>query len=175
MSKAFAAIVIILILALVAAQTALFIWVYRRIKYGPRVPFAKSYRWFICGAILLYIVSISFALHTTHLLATGNTATGTVVEMRVRSNKNGTTYAPTFTFLDESGATQRIDSTLHSNPPDYKVGDQIPVLYRTDNPSSARINSFAENWFVSILTAALATIYLAVVSVHRLWTTRLKT
>ncbi len=44
------------------------------------------------------------------------------------------------------GVTHAGRSWIQSDPPDHSVGDQIRVLYRPENPSTARIDSFVELW-----------------------------
>ncbi len=85
--------------------------------------------------------------------AHGPTPTGTILEMREKRDKDSgdATYAPTFQFEDTAGAQHTVASSFYSSPPEFHVGDNVPVLYRPDAPRRARIASFRQLWVLPIL------------------------
>jgi hypothetical protein len=58
------------------------------------------------------------------------------------------TYAPVFAFTAHDGASYTVTSSSSSNPPSYKVGEAVSVLYELDNPQTAKISSFFGLWFL---------------------------
>ena len=72
------------------------------------------------------------------------------------------TYRPVVTFT--VGPTQRkvrFKSMAHSNPPQYKVGDAVPVLYDPDRPDDARIRSFTSLWLLALILGGLGFVFTA--------------
>ena len=51
---------------------------------------------------------------------------------------------------------------LGADPPDYREGDHVSVLYRADRPHSARIESFQELHAGPIVVGAFGLIFAAV-------------
>lgn len=80
-------------------------------------------------------------------------AEGTVIRMReVPSNENsGVTWAPVIKFTDRAGKEHTFESTVSSDPPAYKVGEKVEVLYPEGKPEDVFINSFMEKWFTPIM------------------------
>jgi hypothetical protein len=97
-------------------------------------------------------------------------AEGTVVELvRIEPSGNtGTTgqrldekpsYAPVVQY-QVGGNIYRIRSKVSSETPSYSVGESVSVLYPPDNPSDGRIDSFAENWLLTLLFAGGGLLFL---------------
>ncbi|MEO8514157.1 MAG: DUF3592 domain-containing protein, partial [Ignavibacteria bacterium] len=63
-------------------------------------------------------------------------AEGTVLRMReIPANQDaGITWAPVIKFTDRSGAEHTFESTVSSDPPAYKVGDKVELLYPEGKP-----------------------------------------
>jgi hypothetical protein len=78
---------------------------------------------------------------------------GTVLKMReVPSNENsGVTWAPVIKFKDNAGNEHMMESSVSSDPPAYKIGDKVPLLYPEGKPKEAFIDSFMEKWFTPIM------------------------
>ena len=103
-------------------------------------------------AVICLLVAAAFAIHTSVFLKNSVRTTGTIVDLRAKTDKEGSTsYSPTFAFRDAAGIEHRIESTLSQRPSPYTVGQSVPVLYRGSNPESALIDRFMELWFVPAL------------------------
>jgi hypothetical protein len=48
---------------------------------------------------------------------------------------------------------------LGSNPPRYKTGDQVEVLYWPSEPANARINAFAQLWIQFVIFYGIAVVF----------------
>lgn len=81
--------------------------------------------------------------------------TGTVVDNSYQTTvQDGTesgAYYPVVAFTPMNGASVRFTDGAGSLPPDYEVGESVPVLYDPANPQKARLNTWKRVWFVPIL------------------------
>lgn len=111
----------------------------------------------IAGSLLLALSVLMFALcgffytRTSKFIQTSHKAQGKVVELQESRSDNGTVFHPVYTFVDRSGAEQKIYSSMGSYPPAYQVGDAVNVLYDPQNPRSAEIEGFWSLWLVPLI------------------------
>lgn len=94
-------------------------------------------------------------------------AQGNVIELRLvtqtdSDGQESTGYAPVFTFIAQNGNPYTAISRSNSNPPQYKVGDSITVLYEPDNPSRARIDSFLDLWFLPVIFGGIGAAFICI-------------
>ncbi|HSY17399.1 MAG TPA: DUF3592 domain-containing protein [Candidatus Acidoferrales bacterium] len=94
------------------------------------------------------IVDLGVSVHTWHFKQVAQHASGTIIEMLQDKGKDsgGTSYAPTFRFQDANGMTHTVSSSMYTSPPEFHVGDIVPVLYQGDRPQAARIDSYWQVW-----------------------------
>jgi hypothetical protein len=105
----------------------------------------------VVSAVSLAVAGM-FANRTRHFLARAVPATGTVVRLdRVTTKDHGDSYRPVFEYADAQGRMHTIYSSGSSSPPEYQVGDKIPVLYDPSDPSDARIRGLFWLWGVSLI------------------------
>ncbi len=57
-----------------------------------------------------------------------------------------TVYYPVFSFHDAQGVEHVIHSSSGGFPPAYEVGDTVPVLYSSTNPTNAKIDALFSVW-----------------------------
>ena len=107
-------------------------------------------------------VSYYFYTSTTKFLETANTTDGTVIKLLQETDeKNSTTYRPVFEFTDESGKDHVIESGTSSNPPAFKKGETVEILYDPSSPEDAKINSFFSLWGISLVFGIVGGSFLA--------------
>lgn len=83
-------------------------------------------------------------------------AEGQVVEIiQSRSSDNKAIYSPRVVFIDSVGNEITFTSSLSTNISSYSTGDKVEVFYEKSNPQNARINSFFQIWFATILMSVL--------------------
>lgn len=63
---------------------------------------------------------------------------------------------PVFRFTDRQGRTHEVRSGVGSDPPDYRVGDRIAVLYDPDDPQTARVDSLLYRYLGAFVGGGLA-------------------
>jgi len=108
------------------------------------------------------VAALYFARETHTLQRDGGRAIGTIVDERTQrkltvsptSTQFSVTHAPIVEFADKSGQTLRFKSKLWSSG-SAGVGEQVAVLYNKADPADARIDSFLENWFLTIVLGIL--------------------
>jgi hypothetical protein len=89
---------------------------------------------------------------------------GSVIEMvRVRDSDNtGYLFAPVVRFKTAEGNTVEFESGLRSNPPAYRTGQAVSVLYDPDEPRSAAIRGFFSLWLMPLILGFIGSIFLIV-------------
>ena len=82
----------------------------------------------------------------------GETTTGTVIEMEESSSAEGgcCVYSPVIEF-SANGQAYTFESSNASYPPEYEVGEQVQVLYDPSDPETAQINKWSERWLFPII------------------------
>jgi hypothetical protein len=68
-------------------------------------------------------------------------------------------YTPEVSFTDASGQAITFTSNISSSSPSYKIGDKVSVLYDKNNSQSARINTFFQLWFATIVMSIVGVIF----------------
>jgi hypothetical protein len=89
--------------------------------------------------------------HTQEMVAAMLPAEGRVVEMVPLADHRGKTFFyPIVEFRTAEGQTVRFQGGTGSNPPSYRTGARVKVLYDPQSPQSAVIDSW-ELWLPSNL------------------------
>ena len=127
-------------------------------------------RIFIGFGCVALIAGLAAALHTWQFTRIAVRANGTVIEMRTQTDHEGSTsYFPTYRFQDASGSQHTVPSSFGSSPPAFHVDQAVGVLYRSDNPQSARIDTFWQVWGLASLLGIMGSVQLPVGLVVLLW------
>ena len=69
----------------------------------------------------------------------GIRTTGVVVGYAETVEQEETTYAPVVEFSTPNGTLFTWPSELYSNPPKYRLGERVVILYDPQSPDRARI------------------------------------
>ncbi|MGW8556626.1 DUF3592 domain-containing protein [Streptomyces tubercidicus] len=122
-------------------------------------------RWIVFGIIasgaMFLVVGLVLAGVTASFLSDAKRTRGSVVALEWREDDHGASGKalehdmpvayPVVEFTTAEGMPTRFRSSTGSNPPSYKKGDQVEVLYRADSPEDARINGFASLWLLPLI------------------------
>ena len=116
--------------------------------------------WLVCG-ILALLTGGAFAIYQSAWLYRSASARGTIVALVPFTDpeQTGTTYTPRFRFTDTAGHSHVLMSTYRTSPPEFTVGEHVPVLFLPGNPSSARLDRFWDLWLVPVVCAALGAFF----------------
>jgi hypothetical protein len=104
------------------------------------------------------VLSAAFALRTAIFLGNALRGTGQVVRMdeRFDSDSDSVEFAPVFRFVAADSQSYTVTSKTATNPPEFTVGDTVPILYLRNNPAGARIASFWQLWTVPLVLSIIA-------------------
>lgn len=112
-----------------------------------------------CAFLLANLFFMAFCLWGVYAVYTswqleqnGERATGTVITLEESSDSDGSccAYSPVIEF-QANGQSYTFESNNASNPPAYKVGQSVPVLYDPADPANAQINRWSERWLMPII------------------------
>jgi hypothetical protein len=112
---------------------------------------------FTVAAFGVLVAALLTGIRTNNFVRSAVSAPGTVTGLAEEPDEHNqsTLYAPVFAFVTRDGRTQSVTSSVYSNPADYHVGDQVTVLYSPADPTTARINSFWQTWFLPAFLAIM--------------------
>jgi hypothetical protein len=125
---------------------------------------------FVIGPIFL-IVGVGLLLgffftlsRTRRFLASAQEARAEVVGIKERGGGSGQSrvYYPVLRYRTQQGATKEVVSSVGSNPPRYKEGESVVVLYDPAQPGDVRIHSFFNVWVGPLVLGGLGIIMTAV-------------
>jgi len=112
------------------------------------------------GLPMLVLGLISFG-YTFLFTLTSKRTQGVVVGLAAGSgSKGGTVYRPVYTFRTEDGNEITRTDKLGSNPPRFKVGQEVQVLYGRLNPRNSRINTVMSLYFTPAMFSGMGAIFL---------------
>ena len=107
----------------------------------------------VFGIALIFWAVLQFN-DTKDFIANGNKTTATVIELIEEYDEGSATYTPVFKYINELDETITFESSVSSNPPDYRIGDIENIIYMP-NTNDARIDS---TWGLYLFTIALSII-----------------
>jgi hypothetical protein len=95
----------------------------------------------------------------------GSTVGGTVVALKESpaTQDSGVTYAPVIGY-EVGGRAYTFTSGNSSDPPAYRVGERVEVLYDPGDPTRARIDSWWELWLMPVVLGGAAVVVAVVVN-----------
>ena len=109
------------------------------------------------GLVPLGIGAFAF-FRTLRFLRTAQTTSGVVNEVLFMHVSDGHIYRPRITFTTQAGETVPLTSVMDSSRQEFRVGQQVPVIYDPSHPSRARLRSFPSLWLVSLIFAFVGAI-----------------
>jgi hypothetical protein len=122
----------------------------------------KIVRWvFTIVGIGLLLGSLFVYQNTRSFLAQAVEANGTVIGLEhsrsssTSSSGSSSTYRPVVEFTTAAGKRIEFTSSVGSNPPSYREGEPVTVLYLAAEPYRAKIKSFFSLWFGLIILLGL--------------------
>lgn len=94
------------------------------------------------------------------VLATASRAEGSVVALEHRrGGEGGGTYVPVVMFRTEHGEEITFRGTVATNPPAFRTGETVRVLYDPDMTVPPRIDSFWQLWFGTVILGILGSVF----------------
>ena len=101
---------------------------------------------------LFVLIAVFLYIRTKNFLGKAQEVKGTVIQMVYsEDSEGGGGYAPIYQFKTLEGQDIEIQDGLSSNPPRFKVGQEVKVLYDPENPRKARLNKWLNLYFVPVI------------------------
>jgi len=91
---------------------------------------------------------------TFNFMNNAMTTTGQVISVDSNSSDGGTTYKPTFAYVDNDGQQRQGTTFLSSSSYDFQVGSKMDILYDSRDFSAVRLTGWFNTWGFGILFMA---------------------
>jgi len=111
---------------------------------------------FLSVGLAFLLVGAIFYQNTRAFLAQSKTTTGIVTDL-VRGYSRS--YRLVVRFETPEGDVITFQSNVGSNPPSYRIGEEVKVRYLLEDPHRARIDSFLQLWFLSVLLGGMGFVF----------------
>jgi hypothetical protein len=112
----------------------------------------------IVGVGLLLGFFFAFS-RTRRFLASAQEARAEVIGVKASiGSSRDRVYYPVLRYRTQQGDTKEVASSVGSNPPRYKEGDSVVVLYDPAQPGDVRIHSFFNVWVGPLVLGLLGVI-----------------
>jgi hypothetical protein len=132
---------------------------------------------FVLLGIVLLTLSVSELRRRKEFIERASLARGAITEVirrRASTSMRGSSFATRYYYrvrydTGRGESVEFVNSDWHGSP-EYRVGEEVPVLYHPDDPGGAAINSFSLLWFDFGLLSVLGACFLGAGSCN-LWIT----
>ena len=114
----------------------------------------------IAGPLLL-VLALGTAAQRAALLISGLRAEATVIGAQQRGSSR-VTYAPVVQFTARDGHAYTVVSDVYGEQSAIRQGERVRVLYWSQHPESARIDSFAPLWTFPLVVGVVGAGFCAV-------------
>ena len=126
----------------------------------------KKYRWmfylfFGIGGLLL-VIALLLWTSTRNFLAKAQLTRGAVVELREKTDNDGTTYTPVVRFSTADGKEITYVESFSTSPPSYDVGESVEVLYLAEDANQARIKGWTSLYLGVAICAGIGLLFTGV-------------
>jgi|SRR5271157_3937763 len=109
----------------------------------------------LTGPCLLSVAAVS-AIRKVIFFSTSAHTEGSVIGLRqVPGSRGRSSYAPVFRFTGDDEHTYIVASNMATNPSEFRLGEQVKVLYQHGHPEHARIDSFLQLWLFELVTVTV--------------------
>jgi hypothetical protein len=88
-------------------------------------------------------------------------ATGEVVSYHELHDGDQTRYRPRVRFRTASGEIVTVAGQLSTSSQRFAIGTQVPMIYKTDKPTEARVALFTDNWLGPCIAGVVGLVGLA--------------
>jgi len=114
---------------------------------------------FSCVGFILAGLAVFFLVRTRSFISRSRQTQGTITQMVYSSDSDSGGYIPVFRFRTLEGQEVEVSENLRTNPPQFKVGQMIDVLYDPQKPEKARIKKWFNLYFVPALLGFLGLVF----------------
>jgi len=122
-------------------------------------------------ARLLFLASLgaTFAgiwllIDTVRFMGVAERTVDSVVSVKIDSSGDDPTYRPTIRFMTWEGEMREARTHIASSAYDYRVGEDVAILYDVTNPDDVRVNGFMSLWGLPLVILAIGSVGVMVMS-----------
>jgi len=106
---------------------------------------------FLLCAIVMFIAGIPRYLKMKEFIDNSATTNGIISEIeketrRTRGGRTKIAYYVIYSFTTKNGVEIKGKSSVPRGPSDFKVSDQITILYNPDDPNHSKMKTFSDLW-----------------------------
>jgi hypothetical protein len=118
-------------------------------------------RLWLVGGVIALVTGCGLAIYQSVWLSRTSQASGLVVQLIPTrdAEQSVTSYAPRFTFKDETGRTYTVTSHVRTSPPEFGIGERVGVRYIKSDPSSAKLEGFWQLWLAPFVCVILGVFF----------------
>jgi hypothetical protein len=109
--------------------------------------------------LLLVAIAVFIFVRTRSFIGSSQEVKGKVVRNVYRSSSDGGGYAPVFGFTTIDGRYIEVEDKLESNPPQFREGEVLDILYDPQNPSHARVKKWMNLYFTPLLLGGMGVVF----------------
>jgi hypothetical protein len=108
------------------------------------------------------IIGISIDSHIRNSVITPGTVINLVEDIYYENGISEKTYSPIVQYTTNSGEFLIFEDSSQSNPPAYKKGQKVEVIYNPQQLESASIHSRFDSWFLPSIFTGMGVIFIII-------------
>lgn len=101
-----------------------------------------------------------WASRTSAFIDRAAVAVGKVIDLERSRSGDSSSYHPVVKFRTAAGQERTFRSSTGTNPPSYRVGEAVEVLYSESEPSDARIRGFFSLWGGPLIVGGMGMLFM---------------
>ena len=113
---------------------------------------------FGCAGLVLLAFCHGWIGGRLALLENGARTEGVVISLD-RSRGSSRANHPVVRFYTAAGREVVFHGSIGSNPPAYRIGEEVSVVYLPDRPDVAEIDNFLELWLLTLIVGLLGLVF----------------
>lgn len=112
------------------------------------------------AGLILVAIAVFICIRTRVFMSTAQEVKGTVTHIVSSSDsEEGTVYAPVFKFTTIHGQGIEVTEKVFRNPPQFKAGQILDILYDPQDISHAHIKKWSTLYFEPLLLGGLGVVF----------------
>ena len=119
---------------------------------------------FLLAAIVMFSVGIPRYLKTKEFIDNSVSTIGIISEIekgtqRTRAGRKKIAYYAIYTFITKNGVEIKGKSSVPRGPSEFKINDQVTILYNPENTNNSKLKTFSDLWLEAFLLNLLAFVF----------------
>jgi hypothetical protein len=111
---------------------------------------------------LMIAIGLVLLMRTLLYVSRSQSTTGSVIEVEESDDGDGVSYSPVVRFVDDDGAERTFKDSIQTNPPMFKVGEEVKVYYIPGDSRRPRIGSTFRLVLIPMVLFGIAALMMAI-------------